>query len=337
MIRVGIAGLGFMGRTHLAAYQARDDVVVAAVADPNEAFLAGDAIASNIAGCGEQLLDLGGAQRYRDADAMIADASIDAVDVCVPTLQHVPVAMAAIRAQKHVLIEKPIARTATEADTLVAAAAQSSVVAMPAMCLRYWPGWTWLKDAVEHTRYGACRAIQFTRLGAVLPAAHYQDGAQSGGALLDLHLHDTDFVQHLFGMPRAVTSFGYSHTSGEIDHVVTRYDVEGAELVTAEGAWVPSADFPFVMRYRAHFARATAVYDSSAESTLMLYVPGEPPSPVPLDSALGYAGEIDDFIDAIRTGRAPRRVTLADAANAIRIIEAESKSAAAGGVPVRIA
>jgi len=341
MVRVGIAGMGFMGQTHLEAYGKRDDVRVVALADrdPARRAGAGDAV-SNIQACG-----LGGAapsldrvKRYEEAADLIRDPDVDLVDICLPTPAHALAVEAALAAGKHILVEKPLARTAAEARALAeraeAAASDSSSgpFAMPAMCMRFWPGWTWLKRAVDERTYGRTLGVVFQRLGAALPGDDYRDGARSGGAILDMHVHDTDFVQHLFGVPHSVTSHGYSHISGEIDHVVTRYACEDADLVVAEAAWIESPAFRFTMRYTANFERATAVYDldAKADSPLTLYVPGREPEHVPLEPGLGYDHEIAYLIECIREGRKPDRVTFAEAAAAIWIIEAESESVKTG-------
>ena len=75
---------------------------------------------------------------------------------------------------------------------------------MPAMCMRFWPGWSWLKELVtqKHLRQDS-QAARFRRVSAHarLEQGHLFQGGDSGGALLDLHIHDTDFVQFLFGRP----------------------------------------------------------------------------------------------------------------------------------------
>jgi len=329
-VRVGIVGMGFMGRTHLEVYARRPDVVITAVADLDAARrTGGGTVQSNITGLGGGTVDLSGTRPYENGLDLIEDAEVELVDICLPTPAHPRFVRAAIQAGKHVLVEKPLARTAAEADEIVDLAEAAPTLAMPAMCMRFWPGWTWLKDTVDQGTHGRILGVHFQRIGAVLPGENYRNGEVSGGAILDLHVHDTDFVLHLFGMPRSVTSFGYSHLSGEIDHVLTRYDCAGP-LVTAEGAWVESADFRFTLRYTAIFEKATAVYDIGAENTLLVYRPGREPEPVPLDLTPGYDHEIGYLVDCIREGRRPQKVTLRDAADAVRIVEAESRSVRSG-------
>lgn len=336
MIRVGIAGMGMMGLAHLEAYAKRADVGVVAIADRDPARLGGaERAGSNIGGVAAGAADLGAATRYDDAAGLIADPNVDLVDICLPTPAHAAATRAVIAAGKHLLVEKPLARSAAEAHQLADLAEAAPTISMPAMCMRFWPGWTWLERAVKNATYGRTRAVHFQRLGAMLAGDGYRDGAASGGAMLDLHIHDTDFVQFLFGRPRSVTSHGYSALSGEIDHVVTRYDCVGADLVVAEGGWVEASSFAFTMRYIAHFERATAVFDLGADAPLTVYTPGRDPESVALEPELGYDREIEYLIDCIERGRRPEIVTMRHAADAVRIIEAEIESVRTGAtVPV---
>jgi len=162
-------------------------------------------------------------------------------------------------------------------------------------------------------------------------------GELSGGAILDLHLHDADFVQFLFGKPAAVSSRGYSKTSGKIDHVLTQYIYEGEEappLVMAEGTWAMAAPYEFRMQYTVNFADATAVFDLLSPTPLVLYRGGNKET-IALDARMGYELEIAYFLECIAKGEKPTIVTMEDAANAVTLIDAEEKSVLTGK-PVRI-
>ncbi len=129
--------------------------------------------------------------------------------------------------------------------------------------MRFWPGWAWLKDLKAQGTYGDILTARFRRVSA--PPGWSRDsyfkGGDSGGALFDLHVHDTDFVQFLFGRPTAVFSTGVSRFSGAIDHVVTQYMVPGGATVYAEGSWLMASGFS--MSYTVMFERATIDYDGS--------------------------------------------------------------------------
>ncbi|MEX2216758.1 MAG: Gfo/Idh/MocA family oxidoreductase [Phycisphaeraceae bacterium] len=331
MINVGVIGLGMMGLTHLDAYAKRDDVNVVAIADKDPNRLSGKVKAvGNVEGQAQGGFDFDKPKKYEEGMDLIRSKRVDAVDICLPTHMHLEYAKSAIRKGKHVLIEKPLARTAKDAAKLVALAEKSAGVSMCAMCMRFWPGWSWLKDAVDDKRYGKVMSAQFRRVASHPGGAFYASGELSGGAILDLHIHDTDFVQFLFGPPKAVSSRGYSKVTTAVDHVVTHYIYDDIPIVVAEGSWAMAEKFPFSMAYTINFEQATAVYTMGSDHPLTLYRPGNAPEKVELEKAMGYDLEIDNFLNCIKNGTKPTTVTLADAANTIRIIEAEEKSVRTG-------
>lgn len=329
-IRVGIVGMGFMGLTHLDAYTKQDGVEVVALADRDTDRLSGKTKAGgNIEGAAEGGFDFSKAKQYTDADELFADPDVDAVDICLPTPAHVPFGLKAIASGKHVLIEKPLARNYADAMKLVEAAEASDKVVMPAMCMRFWPGWTWLKKAVDEQTYGKVLGATFRRVASHPKGGFYADGAANGGAALDLHIHDSDFIQHLFGMPKAVNSVGYSNKTDEVDHIITHYQTDQAAMVSAEGAWAMADGFAFRMQFIVNFEHATATFSSDADPAMMLAQDGEN-TPIELDPGMGYDHEIGYFLACIRAGKRPETVTMRDAANAVRLVEAEVQSVRSG-------
>jgi predicted dehydrogenase len=101
-------------------------------------------------------------------------------------------------------------------------------------------------------------------------------------------------------------------------------------LVVAEGSWALAHGFRFSMSYCANFQQATAVYDSTARVPLTLVEPGQPPRSVELPSGMGYEHEIAYFLHCIQQGRQPTVVTLQEALQSVRIVEAEVESLTSG-------
>jgi predicted dehydrogenase len=336
MTRIGIIGLGFMGRMHYDTYAKIPEAQVVAVCDADPRRAAGDLSGGwgNVAGATTEHLPMDRIRGTTDPAALLAMPDVDIVDVCLPTPAHVQIVTAALAAGKHVLCEKPMARTAAEARQIASAAAAARGMFMPAMCLRFWSEWEWLKQAVVDNRYGKLRSLAIRRLGS-MPAGWFSNGKLSGGAILDLHVHDTDFIYYLLGKPAAVFSRGYRAGSGEIDHVHTQYlygDSAGdAPAISAEGSWAMDAGWPFSMRYTANFERASADYDSSRTPTLLLYAGGTKEE-IAVSTQDGYFGELRYFIDCVSSGRKPDRVTAADAVAALEIVEAEKTSVESGEI-----
>lgn len=332
-----MVGLGFMGVMHIRAYQRVRGARLTAVCDPVRQPVDGVLVdpGGNVGDAAPVKLNMKQTRAYRDLNEMLADPNVDLVDICVPTHLHPKVAAAALAAGKHVLCEKPLARTSEQAREIVAAAQKAKGFFMPAMCMRFWPGWSWLKLAIEEQTYGPVLAARFRRI-AEPPGwgrENYFKGAQSGGALMDLHVHDTDFVQFCFGRPRSVFSSGLSKFSGAIDHVVTQYQFDSKVLVSAEGSWLVAPGGGFNMAYTIHFENAMADYDfSRGAEALKLYVRGKKPKVVSCKGPDGYIRELQHMVESIQAGQKPTVVTASDGLTAVEICEAEERSVLSGKV-----
>lgn len=319
-IGVGVVGLGVMGRTHVAAYRAAGDACrLVAVADPSADRRSGRAGAGGnlqeSAG-GDALFDARVVRAGADARAVIDDAGVELVSICTPTDTHVDLGRRALRAGKHVLLEKPVSLDAAEIESLADEAERAGRVCMPAMCMRYWPGWSWLSDAVRDARYGAVHSAVFQRC-ASRPAwnrGFYGDVARSGGALFDLHVHDADLAHWLFGAPDSIVATGSS------DHVSALYRyARGPRHVALEGGWDHADGFPFRMRFVVAFERATAEFDLRRTPHLEIARDGRVDTPE-LEPITGYDGEVRALLAALRSGDARGLPTLREAAAVTRSI-----------------
>lgn len=336
-VNIGVTGIGFMGVTHIKSYMKIPGARVAAICDAVRLPVDGDlsGIGGNI-GDGKPLkLDMKQVKAYSKFDEMLANPEIDLVDLCVPTPQHPQLAIAALRAGKHVICEKPLARTPAQCREIVAEAKKAKGFFMPAMVIRFWPEWAWLKKAIDEKTYGKVLAARFRRVSGPpgWSKASYFKGEDSGGALLDLHIHDTDFIQFCFGRPRSVFSTGATRFSGAIDHVVTSYQFESGVPVVAEGSWLMADSYGFKMEYTVNFERATAEYDSSrGADALRLFEEGQKPRTIPGEAEDGYVHELRHIVESIQNGVPPNIVTAADGLSAVEICDAEERSVKSGAV-----
>ncbi len=337
-VNVAVVGLGFMGVTHLRAYLANPQARVVAVCDamrvPVNGVLAG--VSGNITKSDD--INLGSDVKvYRTSEELFADTDVELVDLCTPTPLHAAQVIGALNAGKHVICEKPLARTSAEAREILAVAAKSPGILMPAMCMRFWPGWSWLKQAVTEETYGKVLAARFRRDSA-LPAwsqqGTYSGGQDLGGALLDLHIHDTDFVNHLFGKPAGVFSSGVLGDSGAINHVVTQYNYPNGPNVSAEGSWLLTQGFN--MSYTLLCQQATLDFDlARGDKALIISETGKEPRVVDTGEGDGYSKEIDYIIGCVAKQQAPTIVTALDGMTALEICEAEERSIRSGA-PVKL-
>ena len=116
MVRIGLAGIGFMGMIHYLAAQKLKGAKITAISSRDEKKLAGDwrGIRGNFGPAGTKM-NLGGIKKYPEFEQMIEDPDIDLIDICTPTHLHPSMAIAALKAGKHVLVEKSIALTIKDA------------------------------------------------------------------------------------------------------------------------------------------------------------------------------------------------------------------------------
>jgi len=323
-------GMGGIARAHLHAYAAlATRVQVTACCDRLPERAGGSAQGASI-----NLGALAGvetpARAYTDYRELLADADVDLVDICLPTRLHPEVAIAALQAGKHVLCEKPMALTVPECDAMIAAAAQSGRTLMIAHCIRFWPEYLALRELVLGGRYGGVTYAMFRRLSPIpdWSVDHWMQHPQlSGGSILDLHIHDADFVTFLLGKPRAVSARGQEDERG-ISHVLATYHYGDGQAIFAEGANHYPPGFPFRMTFLVRLDGATVEWDRGP-LTVYPHDGGAPVQPA-LPEGDGYRNEVAYFLDCLDTGEQPARCTPWDARETIRLIEAEVQALRSG-------
>ena len=320
-IRVGILGFGFMGTTHANAYQrAQHDgypCQLVAIADRSGR-------ATNPE-CNDVQVDLQGVRCCTDPDEILQSDQIDLVSICTHTDSHVDLAIQALRAGKHVLVEKPISLSVESIERLAEAASDSDRICMPAMCMRYWPAWVKIREMVQSQKFGPVHSADFRRLGSKpgWASRFYSDMSRSGGVLHDLHIHDTDFIQSLFGSPKAVT------TTGDDLRVGTLYHYDSIPLVHAQGGWDHEPSAGFRMECTIACRDATIDFDLNREQSLLVHT-GDESTPIQVGELDGYDGQIRAIIDRIYGKSTLKLIGINDAVATASVLEHERQSMQSG-------
>lgn len=335
MIRAGITGLGFMGKMHFRCYNALEDVKIAAICDTDEnKFKDTSGTAGNIAGA-EKPLDLTGIELYTDFDKMLTDANLDAVSITLPSYLHLEHTLKALEAGINTFCEKPMAMNIQQCEKMVSAARQSGRILQIGHCIRFWPEYVKTKEIIDSGKYGKVKAATFQRL-SMTPTWSWNnwllDAEKSGGALLDLHIHDSDFVQYVFGLPKAVYSRGTKGPSGDYDHIVTQYICDDDCVITAEGGWMMTPSFGFEMSFNIILEKATITFDCTREPAFKVCPIDADAFTPEVEAGDGYSIEIDHFAKAVSGQKVPEIITPAQSLDAIKIILAERQSAQTGKV-----
>lgn len=332
MVRVGLVGLGFMGQQHFQIYRDMEDVELVAVCDiiPERVGQTAPSVGGNIGEAEE--IDLSEQARYLCFGEMLEKEQLDLVDICTPTHLHAQMTVEALEAGNHVVCEKPMARTVSQCDEMIAAAEKTGNMLFIAQCIRFWPEYEVLAKMVANGDLGEVKAARFIRQS---PAPGWasegwlMDPELSGGALLDLHIHDVDFILSLFGAPNALLARGMNILSegAPVDHVDTQYIYDGF-LCTAQGGWVMPDSFPFNMAFQVLGTRGLLDFSVNNDPMLRWYpFDGEPSTP-DYEAGTGYENELAYFVKCVADGTPPERVTPASARESVRIVMAEADSIA---------
>jgi predicted dehydrogenase len=287
MIRVGIAGIGFMGMIHYLAYQKVKGVKVAALCETLRERLDGDwrAIKGNFGPAGT-LMDLSGIAKYVQLDAMLADPKIDVVDICLPPAAHASVAIAALKAGKHVFSEKPISLSASDATKMVKAAEKAGKQLMIGQVLPFFPEYAFAYKAATSGKYGKLLGGHFKRIISDPQwLKDFYNPQKVGGPMLDLHVHDAHFIRLLCGMPKTVTSSG--RMRGDVaEYFVSQFSFDDPALVvSAASGVIHQQGRGFSAGFEIHLEKATLLYDFSV-------IDGKPELSMPL-TVLKANGQVE--------------------------------------------
>ncbi len=180
-LRAGVIGLGMMGRNHVRVWdELIDDVELVAVADPDAGAVRRATQGRNMRG-------------YESVEQLLATESLDLLSVVAPTSLHLEIALQALRAGVHVLVEKPIASDRAEAEQMIAAAREARRLLTVGHIERFNPAIRELRRRLSAGELGRVFEINATRLGP-FPAR-----IRDVGVVVDLAPHDLDVMRYLLG------------------------------------------------------------------------------------------------------------------------------------------
>lgn len=342
MIKVGIVGVGFMSWIHYLAYQKIRGMKIAAFCSRDPKKQKGDwrGIQGNFGPPGEKI-DVSKMNVYGTIEELLQDDSIDMVDICLPPAMHEEAAIAALKAGKHVLVEKPIALKPAAAKAMQKAADKSGKLILTAHVLSFFAEFNFALEAARSGKFGKLLGGHFKRLISNPDwLKDFFDLEKVGGPLLDLHIHDAHFIRVMFGKPTSVTSVG--RMNGDcVEYCTTQFGFDDKSLVvTATSGVLHQATRSFTHGFEIHFENATilldfAVIDGQPVTSMPLTViprKGKSKQPKlkgtdPIDS---FAAELKEVEQSILSGT-PSSILAGDlAVDALVICQKEADSVAKG-------
>ncbi len=324
MLKVGLVGCGGMGVRHAKCWQALGDevkLVAIADADENNKYTMEEAETS-------------GARVYSSGEEMIEKEELDIVDVCSPTFLHTKHAVMAMEKGMNVLIEKPVCLNEEEAKLLLETEKRCGVKVEVGHVIRFWDEYVWLKDVIDKKTYGEMISASFQRLSR-RPGWGWKDWFNnpdmSGTAVLDLQIHDVDFMRYIMGRePDDMVCRATRNKDGVLEHILSTFSY-GDVLVSVEGEWDFPKQFPFNANYRVTFEDATVVFEkgevtvyTNSGETILPEIPkfyDEIPESLINDPGLHpYYNEIKYFVEKILSGGKIEIAPLSEAVESARLV-----------------
>ena len=315
-MKIALVGVGGMGGVHLNVYKGMNDIELVALCD-----IRLDMLKEKAAGLSAKL--------YADYDEMLAAEKPDMVDICTPTYLHVEMAIKAMEAGAHVLSEKPMALNGKETDILLDAIKKTGKRYMTAQVVRFMNAYKYLRGVIESGKYGKLESLHMKR---VSPTPRWSwdnwflDEKRSGHVALDMMIHDVDYMQSVFGEPKAITGVYHPMQGNLSNYVFANYIYDGF-VVAIEGGWYNDEHLPFMATFKALFENGNVILGADAKlrdcGALVDFdkVESIGETGINISNVDGYAGEIKYFIDCIRSGEPNEMVTPESAQDTIKLVE----------------
>lgn len=330
MVKIALVGAGGMGSMHAGCY-----------ADIPNATLVG--VYDTRLSAAEELAGKHGARAYADFDAMLSESGADVVDVCCPTPWHEEyVCRAAARAAevglRGIAVEKPMARTVAECEKMTAACGAAGVPLFIAHVVRFSPEFALAKRQVESGAVGAPAAVR-TRRGGAMPRGWndwFANIEMSGGCILDLMVHDFDWMRWTFGEVERVFAKGLADTRlPQFDYALVTLRFASGAIGHVEGTWADPGGFKVAIEVAGDKGLLEYNFNQPTAAPFQAALLGEsgprsgvalPESPIAVSP---YLAELKHFVDCIEQGVQPS-ITPEDGTAAVRIACAALESIETG-------
>jgi len=325
MLDVVVVGAGTMGSVHARAYERMQDIRLVGIVDVNTERAERLAIACHT-------------EAYQELDNLLSTKHVDVVDVCVPTDLHRSYAEKAFQSGKHVICEKPIARTLEDAVAMLHASQTAGKQLHIGHVLRFFPEYQVARELVRRGELGEVGTAHAVRGGQFPKGVEdwYSSTDRSGTLILDMMIHDFDFLRWCFGEIRRVYAKNLRRDETErLDHafVTLRFDSEVIAQVT--GTWAYPEGFHTSLEIAGQYGTLRHDSNDSAPMQVMLHDHSAgavgvavPESPLLKDP---YFAELEHFMACIR-GEAQPIMTGEDALAALTISLAALESVRTGRV-----
>jgi myo-inositol 2-dehydrogenase/D-chiro-inositol 1-dehydrogenase len=314
VVRVALVGAGYIAEAHAAAYAVHPDADIAYVVDPvtdKAAVLAGRC----------------GARAVGRLEEVLGD--VDAISVCTPSPTHADIVVAALTAGKHVLCEKPVARTRADAERVVAAGRRGPGLLMIGHVSRFEPDHRAARDAVLTGRIGEVRMMSQSIAGAMPDWSESDwlaDPAQSGGPLIDLAIHSFDYLTWVCqARPERVHAVGATRDDGLVDYAIATVRYDNGALAVVETSWGHPKGHGLELATELSGTKGRITWDYAGVAVGVVRPAGAPARALSQLGNRGFVAETRAFLDAVASG-GPSPVSAEEALLALEVALAATES-----------
>ena len=299
MLKVALIGLGGIAAVHICAYKRLEGVQIVAAADAM-----GEGARSY------PLIKDTAVRLYSDAKDMLEHEDIDIVDICAPTHLHEELSVLALSLGRHVICEKPMASTSEGAYRIAEAARKSGKIFMTAQVIRFSKPYRYLAEVIRSGELGALVSLSIQRLSAV-PAWRKEsmksDKNSNGGVIIDLSIHDIDFIYSALGEPETVSGVFREVSESSCDNYISAHLTYGNALVNLYGGFY-TASIPFTSGFNAIFEggyvtlrHGELVKNGEKINATDTEYPGECEG-LNIDMSSAFVDEIGYFVSSVKRG-----------------------------------
>lgn len=324
--KVAVIGAGNMGRTHAGTYAMMPEADLVGIVDPRME------VATEVA-------TRSATKAFPSLEALVSELNPDVIDVCLPTHLHCEYVLKAAELGKHVICEKPIARSLSDATAMIEACERAGVQLHIGLTLRFSPEAKRARALVHSGAIGQIGTVRTFR-GGSFPLGWedwYASFRRSGSLIADLIIHDVDYLRWCFGEVKRVFAKSLLHReANRMDHVMAILRFENGVIAHVEGSWA----YPSGFREQFEIAGSEGIirHDSAQSVAISSQFRRSMRSGVTvegvenLDSPLekdAYYLELEHFLACV-DGRADPVVTTHDAWKALQICSAVIESVETG-------
>lgn len=320
-MKVAVLGCGGLGRVHASIYANMRGVELTGVCDIQPDLV-------------QDLSRMTGATAYGSFEDMLEQAEFDVISIALPSYLHKEYTILAAQAGKHVISEKPIALNLEDAEEMIRCCEENSVRLFVGHVVRFFPDYVNMKQSLDEGKLGRACVAHASRIGGHPGAtkAWYNELDQSGGVMVDLMIHDLDFLRWSLGEVKTV--YGLNRRGEQLDYALVTLQFESGAVANVEANW----GFPGPFQTKAEIAGSEGIIQANSLKSSSLQIHKAPSDSemsafVTIPESPGFQSpyelELLHFIECIRTG-AEAKVTVRDAYKALELALAAFESAQSG-------